>query len=177
MLHEFDCNCNGDTPAGNFNPVENLAAELGIGTVTLTWDEPDRAINYIISRNGIEVAQTSDPVFIDNLYDENFYTYCVVAEYNGGTSMPECIVVKAELGLEENETEFAIYPNPVNGTLYINGGNAEYSYVMYNGMGQVVANGNAKGTEQISVNGMTKGVYFLRLTTGTQVRVEKVVVK
>lgn len=177
VLHEFDCNCNGDTPAGNFNPVENLAAELGIGTVTLTWDEPDRAINYIISRNGIEVAQTSDPVFIDNLYDENFYTYCVVAEYNGGTSMPECIVVKAELGLEESEAEFAIYPNPVNGTLYINGGDAEYSYVMYNGMGQVVANGNAKGTEQISVNDMAEGVYFLRLTTGTQVRVEKVVVK
>ena len=48
---------------------------------------------------------------------------------------------------------------------------------MYNGMGQVVANGNAKGTEQISVEGMTKGIYFLHLTSGTQVLVEKVVVK
>ena len=85
--------------------------------------------------------------------------------------------MKGELSLEENESEFAIYPNPTNGTLYINGGNTEYSYVMYNGMGQVVANGNAKGTEQISVEGMTKGVYFLRLTSGTQVLVEKVVVK
>jgi hypothetical protein len=44
-------------------------------------------------------------------------------------------------------------------------------------MGQVVANGTAKGTEQISVDGMTKGIYFLRLTSGTQVLVEKVVVK
>jgi len=41
----------------------------------------------------------------------------------------------------------------------------------------MVANGNAKGTEQINVNGMAKGVYFLHLTTGTQVLVEKVVVK
>jgi hypothetical protein len=61
--------------------------------------------------------------------------------------------------------------------LYINGGNAQYSYVMYNGMGQVVASGKAQGTEQINVNNMTQGVYFLRLTTGTQVRLEKVVVK
>ena len=44
-------------------------------------------------------------------------------------------------------------------------------------MGQVVATGKAKGTEQISVESMAEGIYFLHLTTGTQVRVEKVVVK
>ena len=48
---------------------------------------------------------------------------------------------------------------------------------MYNGMGQKVANGNANGNTQISVNGLVKGVYFLRLTSGTQVLVEKVVVE
>jgi hypothetical protein len=176
VLHEFDCNCQG-SQTGTFNPVENLTAEIGIGTITLTWDEPERAINYIISRNGVEIAQTTEPTYVDEVYTEFFYTYCVVAEYSQGVSVPECIVVKSELGVEENETEFAIYPNPVNGTLFVNGGNAEYSYTMYNGMGQVVANGTAKGTEQISVDGMTKGIYFLRLTSGTQVLVEKVVVK
>lgn len=176
VLHEFDCDC-VSIPSATFDPVENLAAEIGIGTVTLTWDEPDRAISYIISRNGIEIAQTEEPTFVDEVFTEFYYTYCIVAVYSQGTSAPECIVVKSELGVEENETEFAIYPNPVNGTLFVNGGNAEYSYTMYNGMGQVVANGTAKGTEQISVDGMTKGVYFLRLTSGTQVLVEKVVVK
>jgi hypothetical protein len=48
---------------------------------------------------------------------------------------------------------------------------------MYNGMGQVMVSGKAQGTEQINVNGMAEGVYFLRLTTGSQVRIEKVVVK
>ena len=106
-----------------------------------------------------------------------YYTYCIIAEYVDGFSIPECIVVKTDLSIEENETSFTVYPNPVNNILYINGGNAEYTYMMYNSMGQVMANGNAKGTEQISVDGMTKGIYFLRLTTGTQVLVEKVVVK
>ena len=177
VLHEFDCDCTGGQSTSTFNPVENLDAEIGIGTVTLTWDEQDRAISYIISRNGIEIAQTEEPTFVDEVFTEFYYTYCVVAVYSQGASAPECIVVKSELGVEENEAEFAIYPNPVNGTLFVNGGNAEYSYTMYNGMGQVVANGIAKGTEQISVDGMTKGVYFLRLTSGTQVLVEKVVVK
>lgn len=177
VLHEFDCDCIGGQSTSTYNPVENLDAEIGIGTVTLTWDEQDRAISYIISRNGIEIAQTEEPTFVDEVFTEFYYTYCIVAVYSQGNSAPECIVVKSELGVEENEAEFAIYPNPVNGTLFVNGGNAEYSYTMYNGMGQVVANGTAKGTEQISVDGMTKGVYFLRLTSGTQVLVEKVVVK
>lgn len=175
--YEFDCNCGGDAPIGAFNPVENLTAEVEIGSIMLTWEAPEGAINYIINRNGIEVAQTTEVTFLDEVFTEALYTYCVTAEYADGTSMPECIVVKSELGVDENGTEFAIYPNPVNNMLYINSNNAEFSYEMFNGMGQKVASGNATGNAQISVDNMTKGVYFLRLTSGTQVRMEKVVVE
>ena len=177
VLHEFDCNCASGQTTNTYAPVENLDAEVEIGSITLTWDAPDGAVNYIINRNGIEIGQSREPSYTDEVFNEIYFTYCVVAEYADGSSIPECIVVKSDLGIDENETEFAIYPNPVNNVLYINCGNSEYSYMMYNNMGQVVANGNAKGTEQISVDGMTKGIYFLRLTTGTQVLVEKVVVK
>ena len=177
VLHEFDCNCASGQATNTYGPVENLTAEVEIGSITLSWDAPEGAINYIIRRNGIEIDQTSEPIYTDEVFTEFFYTYCIVAEYADGFSIPECIVVKSDLGIEENETVFAIYPNPVNNGLYINGGNTEYSYMMYNSVGQVVANGNAKGTEQISVDGMTKGIYFLRITSGTQVLVEKVVVK
>ena len=177
VLHEFDCNCASGQATNTYGPVENLTAEVEIGSITLSWDAPEGAINYIIRRNGIEIDQTIEPIYTDEVFTEFFYTYCIVAEYADGFSIPECIVVKSDLGIEENETVFAIYPNPVNNGLYINGGNTEYSYMMYNSVGQVVANGNAKGTEQISVDGLTKGIYFLRITSGTQVLVEKVVVK
>ena len=88
-----------------------------------------------------------------------------------------CTVIEAEWGIEENEANFSIYPNPVSNSLYINGGNAQYSYELFNGMGQMVAKGNGQGTVQISVNDLSKGVYFLRLTNGTQVHMEKVVVE
>ena len=178
LLYEFDCNCGGSSPIGSFNPVENLQAETTNTSVTLTWDAPEGAINYIISRNGIEIGQTTETTYTDQLVGKDgFYTYCVVAEYTEGLSVPECVVVEFLDAIEETEAEFAIYPNPVNSTLFIYGGDAEYTYEMYNGMGQKVANGKATGNTQISVSDMMKGVYFLRLTTGTQVRVEKVVVE
>ena len=178
LLYEFDCNCSGSASIGTFNPVENLQAEATNTNVTLTWGAPEGAINYIISRNGIEIGQTTETTYNDQLINKDgFYTYCVVAEYVDGLSVPECVVVEFLDAIDEIETEFAIYPNPVNNTLYIVGGDAEYSYEMYNSMGQKMVNGNATGNTQISVNDMMKGVYFLRLTTGTQVRVEKVVVE
>ena len=178
VIYEFDCNCGGGASIGSFNPVENLQAVANYSSVTLTWTAPAGAINYIISRNGLEIGQTTQTSFTDNLLNKNsIYTYCVVAEYTNGVSVPECVLVEVYEAIEENETEFAIYPNPVNNTLYINGGDAEFSYEMYNGMGQKVANGNANGNTQINVEGMAKGVYFLRLTTGTQVRIERIIVK
>ena len=177
LLYEFDCNCAGAEPLGNYAPVENLNAEVEIGSVILTWDAPEGAISYTIFRNGLEIGGTIEPTFTDEVFSEIHFTYCIVANYEDGSSFPECIDVKAEMSIDETANEFVIYPNPTNSMLYINCGNAEYSYVMYNGMGQVVASGNAQGTELINVSDMTQGVYFLRLTSGTQVRVEKVVVK
>ena len=177
LLYEFDCNCAGAEPLGNYAPVENLNAEVEIGSVILTWDAPEGAIGYTIFRNGLEIGGTIEPSYTDEVFSEIHFTYCIVANYEDGSSFPECIDVKAEMSIDETANEFVIYPNPTNSMLYINCGNADYSYVMYNGMGQVVASGNAQGTEQINVSGMTQGVYFLRLTSGTQVRVEKVVVK
>jgi len=177
LLYEFDCNC-GSASFGTYNPVENLQAEATNTGVMLTWSAPEGAINYIISRNGIEIGQTTETTFTDDLISKDgHYTYCVVAEYANGLSVPECVIVEFMDIVEETETAFTVYPNPVNNTLFVNGGNAEFSYEMFNGMGQKVANGTVTGNAQISVSGMTKGVYFLRLTSGTQVRIEKVVVE
>ena len=171
---QFDVNCGG---GNNLAPVENLQAQASVTSVTLTWTAPAGATNFIIWRNGIEIGETAQATYTDNTIDQDgSYTYCVFAEYADGIAAPACIVVELTDAVIENEVAFAIYPNPVNNTLYVEG-DAEYSYMMFNGMGQKVAEGTATGNTQINVNGMAKGVYFLRLTSGTQVRVVKVVVE
>ena len=176
-LFDFDCNCGIGTPAGTYAPVENLSASVETESVTLTWDAPEGAINFIVMRNGLEIGQTTEPTYVDVVDKEDSYTYCVIAEYRDGLSVPECILIQAEWGIAESESEFSIYPNPVSSMLSISCGNAEFSYTMLNGMGQVVATGNGRGEQQIDVNGLAKGMYFLRLTSGSQVLVEKIVVK
>ena len=111
--------------------------------------------------------------------NEGIYSYSVVAtDGNGRFSAPASVTISmGTVGVEESTLDnVSVYPNPVSSMLTISG-EAEYTYTMFNGMGQMVANGTANGNTQISVSGMAQGVYFLRLTSGTQVRVEKVVVE
>ena len=175
--YSFVCICGSTSGGTTYDVVDNLNAEVGTEAVTLTWDIPEGALTFTIIRNGVEVGTTEDNTFTDELSNEGSYTYCVVANYETGSSLPVCTVIEAEWGIGESETNFSIYPNPVSNSLYINGGNAQYSYELFNGMGQKVAYGNGQGTVQISVNDLTKGVYFLRLTSGSQVIMEKVVVE
>jgi hypothetical protein len=177
LLFEFDCNCGGGSPT-SVDPVTNLTGELNGNEVTLYWNMNNKdEILYHVYRNGVEIGQTTAHTYTDMVYVEMVYTYCVVAEMDGNFSVPMCIQIEFLDDVEENEVNFAIYPNPVNGILFVNGGSTEYTYEMFNGMGQRVAEGKASGNTQINVNGMAKGVYFLRLTSGTQIRMEKVVVE
>lgn len=163
----------------SLDPVIDLQANVNGSDVNLTWNAPEGATAYLIYRNGEEVGNQASTSFMD-IVNDGVYSYSVVAtDGNGRYSAPEYVSVSVgTVGVEENTLEsVSIYPNPVNSMLTIDGGNAEYSYALYNGMGQIVANGKAQGIEHINVSDMAKGVYFLRLTTGTQVRVEKVVVE
>ena len=175
--YEFECNC-GSGSVGTYEPVSNLDYSIQPNKIVLTWDTPENAIEYVVMRNGVVIGDITENTFTDEVEKEGNYTYCVMAAYEGDNlSVPECIIILAEWGIEEGEAEFGIYPNPASNMLTINSGNAEFSYTMFNGMGQQVATGNARGTAQVNVGGMAKGVYFLRLTTGTQTTVQKIVVE
>ena len=176
--YQFTVNCGGDPGTTVLTPVGHLQFELDTinRTLILTWVSTKDAVNFLVTRNGEQIGQTTDNVFIDNNPIESC-EYCVIAQYLAGNSEPSCLEVGEVWGIEENESSIRIFPNPVKNVLYIKGGNDDYSYVLYNGMGQAVANGIANGTQQIDCSNFGKGIYFLHLTTGAQVRIEKVVVK
>ena len=176
-LYEFDCNCGSTSTIEDYDPVTNLNVTANVESITLSWEAPAEAINYIISRNGLEIGQTTETTFTDTVMQEMTYNYCVVAQYALGNSLPECVTVTADLGVDENGTQFSIYPNPVSNTLTINGGDSDYIYSMFNSLGQQIVTGTAHGSQQIYVEHMPQGVYFLRLTSGTQVHVERVVIE
>jgi hypothetical protein len=159
-------------------PVTDLIATVNGNTVQLSWNASPEATIYAIRRNGQPVASQSGTSYTD-VVEDGIYTYSVVAANADHYSSAAYVTVNVgTVSVEENTLDnVSIYPNPVNDMLIINGGNAEFDYVMYNGMGQKVVNGTANGTVQVNVSGMAKGVYFLRLNTGSQVRIDKVIVK
>ncbi len=162
----------------SLDPVTDLVANVNGSNVNLTWTAPAGATSYFIYRNGEEVGNQASTTFAD-IVNDGIYTYSVVA--TDGNRFSSAAFVTVNIGtvdVEENTLEsVSVYPNPANTMLTINGGNAEYTYTMFNGMGQVVANGKTQGVAQVNVSDMAKGVYFLHIATGTQVRVEKVVVE
>ena len=162
----------------SLDPVTDLVANVNGSNVNLTWTAPAGATSYFIYRNGEEVGNQASTTFAD-IVNDGIYTYSVVA--TDGNRFSSAAFVTVNIGtvdVEENTIEnVSVYPNPANAMLTINGGTAEYTYTMFNGMGQVVANGKTQGVAQVNVSDMAKGVYFLHIATGTQVRVEKVVVE
>ncbi len=175
LLYEFDCNCQFSTT--NYSPVENLTATVEGNHIILDWETDANPIGFIVYRNGIQVGETTETTFTDEVGTEMTYTYCVVAQYEGGLSYPECIQLEFFDGLEENDKLITVYPNPASNLLNVNIEDTDFGFILFNNVGQAVAKGDAHGMAQIHVGDIAKGIYFLQITSGTQARVVKVVVE
>jgi gingipain K len=180
LLYEFDCDCQFST--SNFSPVENLTATVEGYHIILDWETASNPIGFIVYRNGIQLGETTETTFTDEVGTEMTYTYCVVAKYDEGISYPECVNMEFFDGLEENVPStgsgtFAVYPNPTSNSLNVIIEDTDFNFILFNNVGQAVAKGGAHGMAQIHVEGIAKGIYFLHITSGMQARVVKVVVE
>ena len=157
-------------------PATNLEATVNGNEVTLDWTISSDAQSYIIKRNDETVSTVTENTFSETVGD-GVYKYSVFAQIGNSVSKPISVVVSVGyMAVESNEAVINVYPNPVKGMLNIEAGN-DFEYQLFNGMGQEMVSGTAQGTHQINVSNMPKGIYFLRLTTGTQVNIQKVVVE
>ncbi|MDO5341249.1 MAG: C25 family cysteine peptidase [Bacteroidia bacterium] len=173
---QFDVNCAGDAPI-ILDPVTNLAAIADGHNAVVTWDAPESALSYIVKRNGTVVADAlTETTFVDEELVEGSYTYMVIAVYADGESMPAAVQIDMDYtGVEENETNFMIYPNPAENVLNIVS-NGQVEYQLVNSIGQVVMSGNANGEAQLNVSSLN-GMYILKVVADGNTSVRKVIVK
>jgi hypothetical protein len=73
----------------------------------------------------------------------------------------------------------SIYPNPSTGifNISINGMDNNIDYVIMNAQGQQVVEGKLLNSQEIDLTSQPKGVYFIKFTGNSVLRIEKVVVK
>ncbi len=166
------------------DPVTNLTATASGNSVTLNWNAVKSADSYEIRRNGEVVSTQAETTFTENLAD-GVYSYCVVAKTKeGGCSAPAYVTVNVgTVNVEENQdASFVVYPNPSNGTFNLNvkGQANDVEYSVFNHQGQTIVSkklGTFSGIEQINLDGVAKGIYFLRIINGTQVKTQKIVIE
>ncbi len=174
---QFTVNCAGE-PVSN-DPVQNLVANVEGNTVTLTWEAPatGNPTSYVVKRDGVQIDEVAELTYVDTDLPDATYTYSVIAQYADGSSIPVSVIVIVSItGIDENEVEFGVYPNPTTSVLNIVTTANNYEYQVINCVGQVVLSGNADGNATVNVSELN-GVYFLRIVADGEVIVRKVTVK
>ena len=168
------------------NPVRDLTAEFGgdVAEVYLHWTEPESGSTgnlsgYRVQKNGEllpEFLETTDYVDLEVSFFET-YEYTVIAIYDDGceSASDSLSVTPIPDAIQENETRFIVYPNPANETLHIKG-NGILQVEVFNIMGQCVMKID-ENFENIRLNALQNGVYFVRLKTSEGEKAIKLIVK
>ena len=161
-------------------PASELEANLDGANVTLRWTASADADSYVVKRDGEVIATVTETTCEDVLPKDGTYTYAVYAATEGGQlSVPITATVTAVFDevVENANANLSVYPNPANDVLNIVIEANNFKYQLVNSLGQVVRSGNATNKTVIKTGDLNKGVYFLQVSTGAKVMVEKVVVE
>ena len=156
---------------------ERLKYNIKDGEITVVWNAVENADEYIVRRDGEVVSRQASSSFSESVVD-GIVTYTVVAKSGDNYSAPSFIIVNSEYKSGEkvvNIDTVSIYPNPTSGMLYIELDNT-FDAVVYNYQGQVVLR-KYDNYGQIDLTDLNAGIYLVEIRYGSNVRIEKIVIK
>ncbi|HLA56993.1 MAG TPA: putative Ig domain-containing protein, partial [Flavobacterium sp.] len=103
--------------------------------------------------------------------------YTVTAENSGGSvSFDIEIKIEMPLGIDENNLDFSIYPNPFTDVIYVGGITATVAYKLYDVTGCLIQRGNVIGS-QIEFRELPNGIYMLQLASDNKSAIKKILKK
>ena len=108
-------------------------------------------------------------------------TYCVTVTDGTGCSNNDCIFVDFGVGFTELGNDLlSVYPNPTNGKLTINFTNeikkAEISVLNITGEKVRMISCNSS-TTVLDLSDITKGIYFLKINSGDNSQLQKIILQ
>ncbi len=118
------------------------------------------SVSFVIGNAGYVVTgMTSASVSVQDLYRLSYTTT--------GTD---------DLSADE---QFAVYPNPATSefTITNNHANPHFQYTLYNLMGAEIRSGDVQVSEKINISSLSTGTYLLKVTSGEEIFMKKVIVQ
>lgn len=142
-------------------------AELDDIAINLAWNATPTAIEYMIYRDDVKIAESNITEYRDSDLQENTtYCYYIIAVCDNGYSEPsnESCDLTGFIGVDENsENNISVYPNPTNSSLTISGKNIKTAFVR-NTLGQLVKSFNIDSDNTtIDVSDLSPNVYLLEI--------------
>lgn len=153
------------TKASGFS---SLATGNPFVTVQSSRNVSAELLGYNVYRNNVQI--NADLVTATEYFDEmpgvGTHEYYVTAVYDLGESGASNIVTVLITDLNElSENGIAVYPNPSNGTFTLQMANITAAEVQVMDItGKVVYHNTVQSNDQISVNHVEDGLYFIRIT-------------
>jgi hypothetical protein len=101
-------------------------------------------------------------------------------DYNAPIETEKAETIFKSLGVKDHEVDksVALYPNPTNGNVNINSNNTIKSIELFDVQGRILQTIiEDRNAAQIDISNKANGLYFIRITTKTGVKVEKLIKK
>lgn len=157
----------------HWNPlsiVEQIAAPSNFSNSanTLTWDDNQYAMCYVLIRDGKILATTTGTSYTDTTATAGSHQYTIHAANEFGGLSAKSTLTTTTLGLETaNELkEISAYPIPVKDivTLALPEGIGNLNYTIYSTQGQKVKSGVLEHVApSIDLNGLQSGAYIIKM--------------
>ena len=127
-------------------------------TVTVAWTSAIPPITHSVF-SGTNVGLENIELIIP---DDTFEIYEAAAIWQE-------LKITETLSTNKNEinTSFSVYPNPASSFIAVTGLKQETAYEVINVLGAKVLEGTLSMTTKIEIETLTKGIYFLKLDSGT----------
>ena len=151
-----------------FTTVDEMAGADGEIDITVTGGNP--AYSFDWDNDG-----TGDFDDTEDLTGLAGGTYVVVIEDEAGCSATETIVLNSQLGIEINvENNISIYPNPTTAHITILAAGS-FTYEITDVNGQIVLVANGVDNEEVSLEELASGIYFVNLTIADELTTIRIV--
>ncbi|MDL2227337.1 C25 family cysteine peptidase [Bacteroidales bacterium OttesenSCG-928-K03] len=173
LIYENTCS----SGSGNtFEAPKELVVEIVESTVTISWVEPEERewTNFSILKDGLLLDVITETIYVENEVEEGAHTYCVIANYDDGSSVPVCEnVVVSPVGISTFDNNIIVYPNPATNNVTVKG-NDILVIKVYNTHGQLIL--VEKDTEVINVSSFNNGIYIFSIETKDGSRVQRKII-
>ncbi len=176
----------GEGPRSQIDVVVNALPVITVNSATICTGSSvmltaSGATAYSWSNSSTTAAITVTPT-------GGMTSYTVTGTASGCSAKAVTIVSDTVcIGIEENSNiqDISVYPNPSNGDFTISVSNANFtnlSVTVINILGEVVysntfKNNSVNFNKQIDLNQLSNGVYYFRLSTGTDTKIKKLIIQ